>query len=89
MTAEFETVTRWFQKAIDNATNRGCHDSALLWSDWLAHLVALNDRAKKGDRYRKALEQIDKMGDLTDIPFRKAGGMSEIFRIVEDALRED
>lgn len=44
MTADLETVTRWFQKAIDTATKQGRNESALLWSDGLNHLIALNSR---------------------------------------------
>ena len=36
--------------------------------------------------FEKALEEIDRMGDLTDGEFRKAGGTHKIFQITSKAL---
>ena len=41
MVADFETVVAWFERGRDNAAKMGKHESALLWSDGMAHLVRL------------------------------------------------
>jgi hypothetical protein len=40
--APLEVVTRWFEKARDTCAKQGRHESALLWSDGLAHLIRMN-----------------------------------------------
>ena len=38
MTAEYDTVVRWFKIAADKAERAGRKESALLWRDGLSHL---------------------------------------------------
>lgn len=42
---------------------------------------------RERDRYREALEKIDKMGDMTEAQFRKAGGVYQILKLVTAALK--
>ncbi len=99
MTADLEIVTRWFGKSRDTCANQGRHEAALLWSDGLGHLIAMNDRSEKAEarvaELEKALahsmtavEQRDRYREALEKIRSVVGVNATAVRLASDALTE-